>query len=239
MTFGIGGQLMPRYLGRSTKPDEFQVLVDYIPAFSDDERLKATSEFGASDLTQKLQIHNFIGKMDREKAAAAKEKKRENERDQALRDTQSYLGFRTAEGAWNPQDESVAMLDTNQPPRCAPYKNLVFVCIDIELMETSQNIVTEVGISILDTDDIIGVAPGDGGRNWIPMIKSRHLWLNDYKHFRNHRFVKGCPERFNFGCVSPAPLTLQVCFRRLCTAHRLTHPQTVRARCHPRQISTA
>jgi hypothetical protein len=76
-----------------------------------------------------------------------------------------------------------------------------FVCVDIEAYEKNHEIVTEVGLAILDTDDLEGVAPGPRGENWFELIKARHLRVDEYSYMVNQEYIKGCPENFNFGSV--------------------------------------
>ena len=77
-----------------------------------------------------------------------------------------------------------------------------FVCVDAEAYERNNSIVTEIGIAILDTDDIIGVAPGEKGQNWFPLIETHHLRVKEVSDMVNHEFVNGCPDYFDFGLVT-------------------------------------
>ena len=73
------------------------------------------------------------------------------------------------------------------------------VSIDVEMWERNHRIVTEVGVAILDTNDIVNVAPKETGEGWFPLIKAQHFRIWDYMGHVNHHFVAGCPEKFNFG----------------------------------------
>lgn len=89
--------------------------------------------------------------------------------------------------------------NANLPP---PFRNELsvrFVCVDVEAYERNHSIVTEIGIAILDTDDIIGVAPGERGQSWFSLIETHHLRVKEVSDMVNHEFVKGCPEFFDFG----------------------------------------
>jgi hypothetical protein len=74
-----------------------------------------------------------------------------------------------------------------------------FICVDIEAYERNQNLVTEVGFAVLDTNDILNVAPGPNGERWFPFIKAYHFRVREHSHMVNQEFVKGCPDSFNFG----------------------------------------
>ncbi|DAA76489.1 TPA_exp: Uncharacterized protein A8136_0803 [Trichophyton benhamiae CBS 112371] len=90
-------------------------------------------------------------------------------------------------------------LDVESPAPFAFADEPIFICIDLESNERNHSQVTEVGVSTLDTLDLVGVPPGEGGRNWRSKIRSRHFRVAEYKHFRNKKFVHGCPDDFVFG----------------------------------------
>ncbi|KAI5203991.1 hypothetical protein E4T39_03906 [Aureobasidium subglaciale] len=75
----------------------------------------------------------------------------------------------------------------------------VFVCVDLEAYEFSQDKITEVGVSVLDSRDVVGTDSGTDGMAWLSKIKTRHMIIQEYKHLVNKRFVHGCPDKFNFG----------------------------------------
>lgn len=76
---------------------------------------------------------------------------------------------------------------------------IIFISIDIEAFEFNQKIVTEIGISVLDTEDLLGVQPGAKGKNWAAKIRSRHFRIREHAHRLNKVFVEGCADKFDFG----------------------------------------
>nr|POE53507.1 putative nucleolar protein c2c4.08 [Quercus suber] len=82
-----------------------------------------------------------------------------------------------------------------RPILSASYRNPIFVCIDLEAFESAQDRITELGVSVLDTRDLIGTP------DTLWLSKLRHAFYRPIEHARfvNRRFVKGCPEDFNFG----------------------------------------
>ena len=95
-----------------------------------------------------------------------------------------------------PQDQR---LNLDEP---APYErenSVVFVSIDVEACERNNKLITEIGVATLDTDDLVDIAPGQGGGNWMKLIRARHFRINEYKHLINHEFVVGAPDKFEFG----------------------------------------
>lgn len=116
----------------------------------------------------------FVPKNGADPDKAAKKKRH---RDQMLRNTLSYLGL-----LGDPDGHDI-----------------VFVCVDVEAIEQRPNPISEIGFAILDTRDIKDVDPGVVGRGWWPKIKAHHLRVYEYAGLRNYRYVKGCPDFFDFG----------------------------------------
>ena len=90
-------------------------------------------------------------------------------------------------------------LDTSKP---APYlfeNDPVIVCVDIEAYERDHRRITEIGISTLDTIDLAGIAPGEGGEHWITQIRSRHFRIRGREHLENRDFCPGNANSFQFG----------------------------------------
>jgi hypothetical protein len=54
-------------------------------------------------------------------------------------------------------------------------------------------------VSILDTRALKTVCPGADGQPWFDLMKHLHLRPVEYRKLINRRFVKGCPDYFNFG----------------------------------------
>lgn len=79
------------------------------------------------------------------------------------------------------------------------WSDIVFLSIDLEAFEYDQNKITEIGVSVLDTRNLAGITPGTHATSWLAKIKTRHLRISEYKKLVNKRFIKGCPDNFNFG----------------------------------------
>lgn len=79
------------------------------------------------------------------------------------------------------------------------YKNdVIFISIDVEAWEEQHRPITEVGIATLDTRDLTSLAPGSDGSGWQNAIRARHFLIKEEMHHVNHRFVEGCPDKFEF-----------------------------------------
>jgi len=161
-----------------------------------------------------------------------------------LKRTQRYLGLRPrrtatakddplqkAELSWtelqDARKEHALAAGQILPPlavdEAVPYpcdKDVVFVCVDVESYERSHNIITEIGVSTLDSRDLQGLPPGEGGKAWRDVIRSRHFRIQEHAHLINTDFVSGCADRFEFNeghsdwiSIKDAPRTVASCFR--------------------------
>ncbi|TKX24824.1 hypothetical protein C1H76_2999 [Elsinoe australis] len=91
----------------------------------------------------------------------------------------------------------------------------IFVCVDLEAFEFDQKKILEVGFATLDSHNLVGKAPGEGGSAWLEGIKSHHYIVKERRHLVNKRYVKGCPEGFVFGQSQITPiLETQALLRR-------------------------
>jgi hypothetical protein len=107
------------------------------------------------------------------------------------------------------------------PDQPAPYpfeRRPVFIAFDVEAWEMDHRAITEVGISTLDTLDIIDLPPGKDGENWFGKIRHRHFRIEEFKHLVNSERIHGCPERFEFGqsefiSLTDAAPAIASCFR--------------------------
>lgn len=81
----------------------------------------------------------------------------------------------------------------------------VFIAIDVEAFEYATQKVTEVGIAVLDTRELPAF-PNASASEWAEKIRTHHHIIQEHRHLRNKRFVKGCPENFMFGESNVTPL---------------------------------
>lgn len=107
---------------------------------------------------------------------------------------------------------------TNQLVPHPFHDEVIFISVDIESFERNHSIITEIGISTLDTRDLQTHAPGPKGESWFCHIRARHFRIREYMHLVNTDFVSGCPDKFEFGSSeiinkSDAPAMIASCFR--------------------------
>lgn len=82
-----------------------------------------------------------------------------------------------------------------------PQDSVVFISIDVEAYEFNHKQITEIGVATLDTLDIVNVAPGEGGKNWMEQIRARHFRILEHRFLINKVHVSGCADSFEFGYV--------------------------------------
>lgn len=85
---------------------------------------------------------------------------------------------------------------------------MVFVSIDVEAYEKDHSKILEIGVATLDTRSLLNTPPGADGENWRSKIEARHFLIKENQYLRNHEFVRGCPDRFEFGTTLVIPLDL-------------------------------
>lgn len=115
-------------------------------------------------------------------------------------------------------------LDYQKPPLYPPDRSVVFIAFDVEAYEKDHEKITEIGVSVLDTLDLVDVAPGRDGKQWHGKIRTRHFRIKEYQHLQNKEYVNGCPDRFEFGSsefidLEDAPHALASCFKPPYFAH--------------------
>ncbi|KAF7182292.1 hypothetical protein CNMCM7691_001772 [Aspergillus felis] len=126
--------------------------------------------------------------------------------------------FSTAQRLDNAADTGIPRLDMDHPAIFPFWNEPILISVDVECNERCHEQVTEVGISTLDTVDLVGVPPGENAENWTSRIRSCHLRVREYGHIVNRQYVSGCPGSFEFGeseWVSKGKLAdvVQACFQ--------------------------
>ena len=124
---------------------------------------------------------------------------------------------RDFESAKNLRDRDI---DITKPAPNVFHQNVIFISVDVESYERDRKAITEIGISTLDTNDLINLPPGEGGLAWMKRIRSRHFRVRENSHLVNSDFVAGCADRFEkkFGSsewisINEAPQVVASCFK--------------------------
>ncbi|CAI7678735.1 unnamed protein product [Penicillium pancosmium] len=109
---------------------------------------------------------------------------------------QQYFGLRpTGAGI----GISISPVDVDSPAPWAYPDGPIIFSVDVEWKERNATHVTEIGISILDTQELRGHHPGLHGAKWMSKIRSHHLRVSEYRFHINKEFCPGCPNNFNYG----------------------------------------
>ncbi|PTB64273.1 hypothetical protein BBK36DRAFT_1124307 [Trichoderma citrinoviride] len=177
MRFGQGDTPRPRYLQRSR--DQKALKVESFPDFEQKDYDNFRNAHGAiqQDWLKNWQMLVPRPTFDKKKNADKRAAQRRLERERMLHNAQEYLHLA---GKGNGAD-------------------VVLVCMDVEAIEMPPNPISEIGVAVLDVKDLDGVEPGPGGQNWWQLIQAHHLRTKEYAGLVNRRFVRGCPDSFDFG----------------------------------------
>ena len=208
ITFGELGGPRPRFLGKAKGEDAAHELRVAGPGLNEsDSEMKGMTAQGRLQFEEKLeQIWKWT-------AQSAKPKKGSNKAvlnrvkrvtvhrawGHSVKRVQRYLGIRPRASA--ALSGSLASLDLSLA-MTRPVESVVFIAIDVEWFEFNHNIITEVGLAVLDTWQTVGIAPLANLKNWFRMIKSHHLRVAENAHAVNRVHVRGCENFFDFGSVS-------------------------------------
>ncbi|KIW78269.1 hypothetical protein Z517_08103 [Fonsecaea pedrosoi CBS 271.37] len=227
-TFFEDGTPKPQYLGQAHSKDEAQEMQNSVPTATPGHGEcphNASSESRQRFEDFKHDCQAAILAAGKTKGGRGK-KKVEYDRLTAIRDwyvqlrrAQRYLGLRrktrqvlppNLSMTWEEQEQfrlqqlksahvTLDPLDLSAPAPYAFEEETVFIAVDIESHERAHNLITEIGISTLDTLDLVNVPPGPRGRNWTDQIRSRHFRIRGREHLVNKDFCRGDPNSFQFG----------------------------------------
>lgn len=199
--FGDGGTPCPKYLGRVHDADSSTQLLSGNPWPDRGEDAMKYGEVTSSARDKARQIFDDIAKYTggkkMKKSSAIKQARARENRKRMMDSLQDALGLKP----W----ETVSLASTgltftvDKVPAFPSERAPVLVTIDVEVNEFAHDMVTEVGFSILDMEKTKDVPPGELGEAWWPLVESKHLRIKEYSFHCNHRYIKGCPGKFNFG----------------------------------------
>lgn len=225
ISFQEPGSPCPRYLGKLSSKEDLPVLENKIPG--PEFRHEAEDLLDLRTLSafkDKIQLAIDAGKRKSKPSKGKKEGKRNDDgmagvaKDSysaQLEKTCRYLGLGKIDN-----DPSLQGANAKTPISNSVHDNVIFISIDVEAYERSRRTITEIGISTLDTNDLLGLTPGRGGAEWMKRMRSRHFRIKQASHLENHEFVKGCADKFEkrFGTsewisIKDAPQVVASCFK--------------------------
>lgn len=212
LLFGLGNTPRPRFLGRCNSSSSHKNLRNAIPRRAVIDDLAKATPLGIDEFRRLLKLtraeRGTQRKSDKNRLKRIKEHKAWG---QSIKRVQRYLGLRCKVGAGTSGVPGhFTALNLSEPTAEKPEDSVLFVAIDVEAWERNQNIITEVGIAMLDTTDIQHIPPGEGGREWFKHIRARHVRIKENMWAVNGRWVADSAEWFGFGFVLPFSVSLNL-----------------------------
>ncbi|KAL7627054.1 hypothetical protein AAE478_003830 [Parahypoxylon ruwenzoriense] len=202
ITFGESGTPVPRFVGQIDSDEALEGLKLRAYKIPKDKLMNLTLTVlrNYRDKIDKI-YESFKSRKNRRNLEMAKLKRIERQKgySRTAKRAQRYLGLRGDAAYGSASRILVAGWNENMP---APFKTrepVRFICVDIEAWEKAPNVVTEVGLAVLDTKDTVGIPPGRNGQGWFQLMKCYHFIIREHKGKVNRRYVKGCPDSFGFG----------------------------------------
>ncbi|KAI1854809.1 hypothetical protein JX266_000927 [Neoarthrinium moseri] len=195
----FGGSPRPRFMGHASSDETYRELKDRLGNSMDDTRgIDAKSLQFFKDTIDGI-YNSFKPSKKNPANQHLKMVNRQKSHGQVIKRVQRYLGLRqrTAYAAFSGASDNAwsAVLPAPFPMEL----RVRFVCVDVEAYERDSNMITEIGLAILDTDDIEEVPPGQHGENWFSFIHAHHIRISEHRGIVNREFVQGCPDAFDFG----------------------------------------
>ncbi|KAI0118780.1 hypothetical protein GGR51DRAFT_570557 [Nemania sp. FL0031] len=211
LTFGEWDTPRPRFLERVTNAGTIPTLMTRaytLPAENFSHLTPACYQMYYDKLTAIYCSWN--NHTERHKKVARKRIQRRKDSGRMLKRVQRYLGLRQTSLHMTSHVSSTKPAATNWDfSKPAPFRtreSVRFVCVDVEADEQVPSCVTEIGLAVLDTEDLIDISPGERGENWFPLAQAHHLRIKERCHIVNSEFVQGCPEAFDFGKSQIVPM---------------------------------
>ncbi|KAI0542260.1 hypothetical protein GGR58DRAFT_526336 [Xylaria digitata] len=202
LTFGEWDTPRPRFLGRANNTSAVDALEARAHTLPADDLSHLTPSCYQMYRDRMEEIYNLL-KTDkkRRKLETAKKKRlqKTKESGRMLKRVQRYLGLRQATSYTSSNSLMTTGWDVLKP---APFKHresVRFVCVDVEAYEKDARVVTEIGLAVLDTEDIVDTCPGEKGENWFSLVQAYHFRIKERRYIVNSEYVQGCPEAFDFG----------------------------------------
>ncbi|GAB7339866.1 hypothetical protein MBLNU457_6399t1 [Dothideomycetes sp. NU457] len=222
--------LRPHWLGHSKSRKQYDFLESVAPVFDMPTRPRDPSDRSLQAFKDKMDDASEASKNKKKNARDAKKKHRIMKQQDMLRQlkrAQRYLGLRPrneddselSPGVEKNGNEYVRRaINVADPAPHSPDMDVVFISIDLEVYERQHSLVTEIGVSTLDTRDIGSLPPGLGAAEWCKLIRARHFRIKENAHHNNTEFVTGCADKFDQGesefiSIHDAPAIVASCFK--------------------------
>lgn len=200
----------PRFLGSADNRNKYDFFLGSVdpPEFSD---MDSNEDYGLAAYKEKIALAAEANK--NKSKAKRKEKLEKNilqrqSMGKQLLQAQKYLGLLPGEvdGSMPNTAQVPTAINFSEPAAHLCESDVIIISIDVEAWERAHGVITEVGVSTLDTRDLKGTAPGKNAQNWHQFVRGRHFRVMEHTAYVNKDFVSGCPDNFNFGESEMVPL---------------------------------
>ncbi|KAI1427024.1 hypothetical protein F5Y12DRAFT_793337 [Xylaria sp. FL1777] len=202
LTFGEWDTPRPRFLGRANSAsvlDALEARVQMLPA-DDLSDLSPSCYQMYRDKMDDIYKSFKPGKGEKKREAARQKRIQKNkDSGRMLKRVQRYLGLRQAISYSSFNRSMTTNWDVSKLVPFKARESVRFICVDVEAYEKDMRLVTEIGLAIVDTEDLIGICPGERGEYWFSLVQAYHFRIQERYYMVNSKYVQGCPEAFNFG----------------------------------------
>lgn len=226
MMFQDHSRLIPRYMGRSHSKEEHTNIehsalpVDFLSTH--EKKSPALSNVlrqAFSDMVNQA-INYSKGGFAAKDRRRAEQQTRYDAAVRSLSKVQQYLGLRQRPDSKSSEPSGIMLDDLVSSKKSILDLSVVLIAVDLEACEQNHNAITEIGISVLDTIDLIGIPAGDKGVHWKKKIRSKHFRIDEYRNYRHQIWLSGNPDGFEpefgtseFISLKEAPSIVAECFR--------------------------
>ncbi|KAI0528069.1 hypothetical protein F5B22DRAFT_17987 [Xylaria bambusicola] len=208
LTFGEWDTPRPRFLGRANNAssiDRLETRSLTLPANDLSHLTHACYQMYQEKMDEIYSSLTNAKNQKKRERAMKKRRERNKASGRMLKRVQRYLGLRQATSHVS-LNKPLRSWSTSQPAPFKARESVRFVCVDIEAYEKDDRTITEVGLAVLDTEDLIDIPPGEKGENWCSLIQPYHLRIQEHRYLVNSEYLQGCPDAFNFGESQFVPL---------------------------------
>ncbi|KAM0720099.1 hypothetical protein Q7P37_004235 [Cladosporium fusiforme] len=213
----------PRFLGHTSSRGQYDFFVENIDPYNHDQDMAPHEDHSAEAYKEQVALAAEAGKNKSKKMKQERQQKTVFKRQtmgKQLLQAQRFLGLRgneLSDSLPDLADVAVSPFDVDLPTAHPCESDVIIISIDVESYEKAHGIITEVGVSTLDTRDLQGTAPGACGEGWQQFVRGRHFRVTENVSYKNKQYVYGCPEEFRFGksefvSLKDMPSTLTKCF---------------------------
>jgi len=208
----------PRFLGCADSRSKFDFLVENIDPYDFSNMNSLPQDRSKEAFRQMMALASEAVKNKNKKNKSVRQERNilnRHSMSKQLLQAQRYLGL--LPGETEGADPVAKAINIEEPASYLCDSDVVIIAIDVEAYEKAHHVITEVGVSTLDTRDLKGTAPGMNGQHWQQFVRARHFRVKENKSFVNGEYVAGCPEHFEFGTsewasINDMPSELTRCF---------------------------